>query len=289
MIRRTGVVLMVVVGFATGCGSAGADSGTDEGAVEVLETDDVLTAGGRFDIAEVQGKWVFNLKSRNNQTVLQSGRYENRANAEKGIRSVLLNVFDDARIELRADNSFVVKARNGQEVARSEQYASESNRNRGLATVRRVIAGYGEQDADSPTTGTGPLTLGFNSLVAVPAEDGTFRLRLVDKDGKLHLRMPAGKRLAATELEEWSFALEGLTLLQHDENGFPNEGGLDYVQIERGARGFFFRVCDFKRDRAGLMQRRILMTSPKTDYPTQEAATSAAKAAFDVLLQSPMG
>ncbi|MBK6694940.1 MAG: DUF1508 domain-containing protein [Myxococcales bacterium] len=284
----------VALGLTTGC-SGGAESeepagdGTAEGAVELR--DDVLAGGGRFAVTQVSdGQWVWNLKARNGETVLQSERYASKQNAEKGIASVLRNIFNDARIELRENLSFAVMAKNGQEVGRSERYATASNRTRAIAGIRALVAGFAEQDSEAPSPPMAGLEVPTNQVLVVPAGDG-FRIRLVDARGKLYARMPGGKKLSNAELEEWFFAFEGLTLNARDEHGLPiSQGGaMENVQVLQGSAGWYFHFVDFDRNAQGLYERRILMTSPKTDYPSESAAREAAKAAMDVLDHSPMG
>ncbi len=283
-------LMAVLLGVSAACSAgAGSDVATDEGAVGADA--DVLAGGGRFEVRKIEsGQWVFNLKARNGAAVLHSERYESKANAEKGISSALKNLFDDARVVLDADGFFAIEAKNGQEVARSEKYATPSNRTRALGAIRALVAGHGEQDPEAPAQAAPALDLPFPEVLVVPAGEG-LRIRLVDASGKLHLRMPGSKRLAPSELDEWFFAFEALTLLERDANGLPvsGSGTRDSVQIEKGAAGYYFHFVDFRRDAQGLWARRILMTSPKTDYATEGAALDAAKAAMQTLDQAPKG
>jgi uncharacterized protein YegP (UPF0339 family) len=284
--------LAVALGHATGCASsAAADDDSSEGAVQARQGDDVISGGGKFEIAQLSdGQWVFNLKAKNGEAVLHSERYASKQNAEKGVASVLRNIFDDAQIVPLDGNAFAVKAKNGQEVARSEQYASPSNRTRAIAAIRTLITGSGEQDSDAPAPQSPGVELPTAELLTVPAGSG-YRLRLVDAKGKLVLRMPGGKRLAeGKEFEDYFFDFERMTLLELDQDGLPNGDGMEHVHVEQGdAGGWFFTFGDFSRDSEGLYVRRILMISPKTDYPSEAAATQAAKAAMAVLGHMPVG
>lgn len=292
----TATMFTVAVGLTTGCSGSAAESeepDTAEGAivqVEGAQSEDVLADGGRFETSQVGGEWVWNLKAKNGTAVLHSERYASKQNAEKGIASVLRNLFDDTRIELRENLSFAVKAKNGQEIARSERYATASNRTRAIARIRALVAGFAEQDSEAAAPTAGQLEVPTSEVLVVPAGDG-FRIRLVDAKGKLHARMPGGKKLTNAELEEWFFAFEGLTLNARDEHGLPiSQGGaMENVQVLQGSAGWYFHFVDFDRNAQGLYERRILMTSPKTDYPSESAAREAAKAAMDVLDHSPMG
>jgi uncharacterized protein YegP (UPF0339 family) len=80
---------------------------------------------GKFEIkAGKTGKFRFNLKASNGQTILTSEAYESRAAAVKGITSVKKNAGNDKRFERKTakDGSayFVMKAANGEPIGKSE-------------------------------------------------------------------------------------------------------------------------------------------------------------------------
>ncbi len=98
---------------------------------------------GKFEIKESSGgKFRFNLKASNGQTILSSETYETRAGAEKGVESVRKNAADDNRYERKtAKNNdeafFVLKAGNGEPLGRSETYSSVSAMENGIESVKR--------------------------------------------------------------------------------------------------------------------------------------------------------
>ncbi len=97
---------------------------------------------GKFEIKEgTSGKFRFNLKASNGQTILTSEAYETRAGAEKGIESVRKNASDDNRYERKTAKNdeafFVLKAGNGEPLGRSETYSSASAMENGIESVKR--------------------------------------------------------------------------------------------------------------------------------------------------------
>lgn len=92
----------------------------------------VLTKGS-------SGKFRFNLRAGNNETILTSEAYEAKASAENGIESVRTNSKDDARFirKTAKDDSpyFVLTAANGQVIGTSEMYSSDSAREKGIKSV----------------------------------------------------------------------------------------------------------------------------------------------------------
>ena len=95
---------------------------------------------GKFEIkAGRTGKFRFNLKASNGQTILTSEAYESRAAAVKGITSVKKNAGNDKRFERKTakDGSafFVMKAANGEPVGKSEMYKAVRSMENGIASV----------------------------------------------------------------------------------------------------------------------------------------------------------
>ena len=97
------------------------------------------------------GKFTFNLKSGNHQTILTSEAYESREAALGGIESVMKNSGDNARYERKeAKNGqpyFVLKAANGQVVGRSELYATAAAMEKGIASVKENGGSQDVRDA----------------------------------------------------------------------------------------------------------------------------------------------
>ena len=89
----------------------------------------------------VNGKFVFNLKAENGETVLTSQTYASRGSAISGVESVRKNVTQAARFERKVakDGSayFVVMAANGKQIGRSETYSSASAMEKGIESVRK--------------------------------------------------------------------------------------------------------------------------------------------------------
>ncbi len=100
---------------------------------------------GKFEIKEgSSGKFRFNLKASNGQTILTIETYETRAGAEKGVESVRRNASDDNRYERKTAKNdeafFVLKAGNGEPLGRSETYSSVSAMENGIESVKRNAA-----------------------------------------------------------------------------------------------------------------------------------------------------
>ncbi len=101
---------------------------------------------GKFELnSSSNGKFFFNLKAGNGQTILSSEMYDTRAGAENGIESVRTNGSDEARFDRRTsskgDPYFVLKAANGQEIGRSEMYSSAPAMETGIASVKENAPG----------------------------------------------------------------------------------------------------------------------------------------------------
>jgi uncharacterized protein YegP (UPF0339 family) len=97
---------------------------------------------GKFELnTSSNGKFFFNLKASNGQTILSSEMYESKSAAENGIESVKKNAADDARYDRRTasngDPYFVLKASNGQEIGRSEMYKSTAAMENGIESVKK--------------------------------------------------------------------------------------------------------------------------------------------------------
>lgn len=88
------------------------------------------------------GQFYFNLRAENNETILTSERYQARASAQNGIRSVQTNAPLDQRYSRRvaADGRhyFVLLAANGEPIGTSEQYSSAAEMEAGIAAVMRT-------------------------------------------------------------------------------------------------------------------------------------------------------
>ena len=95
---------------------------------------------GKFEIkAGRTGKFRFNLKASNGQTILTSEAYDSRAAAVKGITSVKKNAVTDKRFERKTgkDGSFffVLKASNGEPIGKSEMYKTKRSMENGVLSV----------------------------------------------------------------------------------------------------------------------------------------------------------
>ena len=95
---------------------------------------------GKFEIkAGKNGKFRFNLKASNGQTILSSESYDSRSGCEKGIESVRKNAGTDGRFERKTakDGSayFVLKASNGEPIGKSEMYKTKRSMENGIASV----------------------------------------------------------------------------------------------------------------------------------------------------------
>jgi len=95
---------------------------------------------GKFEIkAGKNGKFRFNLKASNGQTILSSESYDSRSSCEKGIESVRKNAGSEARFERKSakDGSayFVLKASNGEPIGKSEMYKTKRSMENGIASV----------------------------------------------------------------------------------------------------------------------------------------------------------
>ena len=96
---------------------------------------------GKFELnTAANGKFFFNLKASNGQTILSSEMYESRGAAQNGIESVKKNAADDARYDRRnaanGDPYFVLKAGNGEQIGRSETYSSAAAMENGIESVK---------------------------------------------------------------------------------------------------------------------------------------------------------
>jgi uncharacterized protein YegP (UPF0339 family) len=109
---------------------------------------------GKFEIkAGRTGKFRFNLKASNGQTILSSEAYESRSAANKGIQSVKRNAGNDKRFERKTgkDGSafFVMKAANGEPIGRSEMYRTTRSMESGIASVAKNAPDAPVADADA--------------------------------------------------------------------------------------------------------------------------------------------
>jgi len=86
------------------------------------------------------GKFMFNLKAGNGQTILTSELYESKGAAENGIESVRKNAGDDNRYERKESRKgepyFSLKAGNGQSIGKSEMYSGNAGMENGIESVK---------------------------------------------------------------------------------------------------------------------------------------------------------
>jgi uncharacterized protein len=87
------------------------------------------------------GKYMFNLKSANDQVILTSQTYESKESAEGGIASVKENAPLDERYEEKSGTDghpyFVLIAANNQVIGRSQMYSSREAMRKGIASVKK--------------------------------------------------------------------------------------------------------------------------------------------------------
>src|SRR5262249_40347097 len=87
------------------------------------------------------GKFMFNLKAANGQTILTSETYDTKKGAEKGIAAVMKNAANEARYERKTSKKgepyFVLKASNGEIIGKSEIYTTTKSMERGIASVKK--------------------------------------------------------------------------------------------------------------------------------------------------------
>ena len=87
------------------------------------------------------GKYVFNLKSANDQVILTSQTYESKEAAEAGISSVRHNAGIEEQYEERTGSDghpyFVLLAANNRVIGRSQMYSSREAMRKGIASVKK--------------------------------------------------------------------------------------------------------------------------------------------------------
>ena len=86
-------------------------------------------------------KYMFNLKSGNDQVILTSQTYESKESAKQGIASVKENAGLDERYEEKTGTDghpyFLLIAANKQVIGRSQMYSSRDAMRKGIASVKR--------------------------------------------------------------------------------------------------------------------------------------------------------
>ena len=106
---------------------------------------------GKFELKKsASGQFMFNLKAANNQVILTSELYTEKAGAQNGIESVKQNAGTDANYERKTSKKgepfFVLKAPNGQIIGKSEMYASAKAMENGIASVKANAPGASVAD-----------------------------------------------------------------------------------------------------------------------------------------------
>ncbi len=101
---------------------------------------------GKFELKKSNtGQFMFNLKAANNQIVLTSELYRDKAGAQGGIESVKKHAGNDANYERKTSSKgeayFVLKSTNQQVIGRSEMYSSVSAMENGIASVKANAPG----------------------------------------------------------------------------------------------------------------------------------------------------
>jgi uncharacterized protein YegP (UPF0339 family)/CBS domain-containing protein len=105
-------------------------------------TGTIEPSAGRFEIkSSSNGRFHFNLKTANGETILSSELYNSREAAEKGIESVKENGAEAGRFERRENKNqepyFVLKAGNGEVIGTSEVFSSDMAMENGISAVMR--------------------------------------------------------------------------------------------------------------------------------------------------------
>ena len=95
-----------------------------------------------FEIKEAtDGKFVFNLRSANDQVILTSQKYESKESAKVGIASVKQNAPIAGRYAEKSGSDgrpyFVLIAGNRQVIGRSQMYSSREAMRKGIASVKK--------------------------------------------------------------------------------------------------------------------------------------------------------
>lgn len=96
---------------------------------------------GKFIITQrSNNEYQFNLKAGNDEIILTSEGYVQKASCQKGIESVKINSQDlsryDKRVAKNGKDYFVLKARNGEIIGNSQMYSSKSGLENGIASVK---------------------------------------------------------------------------------------------------------------------------------------------------------
>jgi uncharacterized protein len=96
---------------------------------------------GKFELKKTdRGQFMFNLKAGNQQVILTSELYRDKAGAQNGADSVKRHAGSDANYERKTsskgDPYFVLKAANGQIIGKSEMYSSPAAVENGIASVK---------------------------------------------------------------------------------------------------------------------------------------------------------
>jgi uncharacterized protein YegP (UPF0339 family) len=94
---------------------------------------------------------MFNLKAANQEVILTSEVYEQKASALAGIESVRANGPQDANYEMKKSSTnqpyFVPKAANQQVIGKSEMYTSEAAAKKGIKSVKKNCGSTEIKDA----------------------------------------------------------------------------------------------------------------------------------------------
>jgi uncharacterized protein YegP (UPF0339 family)/CBS domain-containing protein len=105
-------------------------------------TGTVESPTGRFELkSSANGKFHFNLKAGNGETILSSELYNSRGAAENGIESVKKNAGEASRFERKVNKNeepyFVLKAGNGEIIGTSEVFSTETAMENAISSVMK--------------------------------------------------------------------------------------------------------------------------------------------------------
>ena len=100
---------------------------------------------GKFEVKKGKSGFTFNLKASNGRVVLTSERYNTKAAAMNGMKSVMKNAKKATAFETRKSKRnepyFVLNAANGETIGRSEMYTSTSGMKTGIRSVMNNAPG----------------------------------------------------------------------------------------------------------------------------------------------------
>lgn len=100
---------------------------------------------GHFELKRTDsGRFMFNLKAGNGETILTSGLFDSKEAASKGIAAVIANAHSEAQFERKVASNrqsyFVLNSAMGDFLGKSEMYSSNASLENGIKSVMRNAA-----------------------------------------------------------------------------------------------------------------------------------------------------